>query len=407
MKGSLLSKLIVVLMVPVIARLYEPSDIGTAALFTTCLLILSPLVNLRYCLAIPLPNKEKLADNVLYLCLFLTVSISAVVFVVLIFINEKVFEFFGLLEVYKYRFIIIASSCIVSFYEIFNMWTVRNKRFKSFSNVLIKQSFFGSIVKVLSGFLGFGAPGLIIGTIIQNSFGLYHFSKDFCSRKCGEYNANVKLMVFAFRYYLNYFYFKLPAHLLYVISAQLPIIYANRYFSLSDVGQLSLAISLVAIPVAAVSSSVNKVYFAEMSSIGKNNPDKIYKETLKLLKKLVIVGLGMFALVFSFAPFAFNILLGDSWEISGQYARALSFGLILQISATSIIMVLNVINLNFLSFIIHLFRLLTISFLFYIAYENDSGLLSSIYYYSYGLLFFYAVVTLGIIIILKSRCKGK
>jgi O-antigen/teichoic acid export membrane protein len=242
---------------------------------------------------------------------------------------------------------------------------------------------------------------------VQNSFGLYSFISIYIREKKGSSKLNFQLLLLTVKYYANYFYFKLPAHLLYAISAQMPIIYASKYFGMTDVGYLSLAISMVALPIAAFSRSINKVYYSEVSSIGKNKPKEIYNVTIKLIKKLFVLGVLMSFTTFVLSPWVFSFILGESWNDSGNYARALSIGLIFQISATTIIMVLNVINLNAFSFFIHLVRFFVISLSFYISYVESFSLLNSIYAYSVSISLFYLFVIISIILILKKNVLKK
>lgn len=402
MKGNFISKAIVVLMIPVIARLYTPNEIGVAALFTSCLLIISPLLNLRYCLAIPLPRRREVVELLIWVCLIFTFITTFLLSVIFLLSSKSVFALFGVEEIYDLKFLLAISCLIVSVYEVFNMWIVRRKKFKNFSNVIIKQSIFGSIVKICGG-LWSGPLGLILGTIVQNSFGLYSFVSSYIEEKKGSFKLNIQLLLFTVKYYANYFYFKLPAHLLFAVSAQMPIIYASKYFSMSDVGYLSLAISMVALPIGAISRSINKVYYSEVSSIGKNKPEEIYNVTIKLVKKLLLLGVLVSSITFVLSPWVFSFILGESWNDSGEYARALSIGLIFQISATTVIMVLNVINLNAFSFFMHLLRFLVISFSFYISYIQSYSLVDSIYAYSLSISLFYLFVIISIILILKKN----
>lgn len=405
-RGSLLSKVIVVLMVPIIARIYTPTDIGIAALFTSTLMIISPLINLRYCLAVPLPKREEIADTLVLVCV-LSSTIFTLAFLFAVMIDGRsLFKYLGLLSIYDYRFILIFACFAVSIYETLSMWVVRKKEFTRYSNVLIKQSIIGSLVKIVGGFVGLNALGIIWGIVVQNTAGLLQFIIMYYSNRKNKFKISRQKIKLTFFYYLNYLYFKFPAHFLYVVSAQLPIIYVSRYYSMADVGYLSLAVSLLSIPISAISSSVSKVYFSEMSSLGKNHPKRIYKETKSILPKLLIVGIIISVLAFVFSPFAFSLFLGEDWTDAGLISRALSIGLVFQISATTLITVLNVINLNFLSFFIHLTRFTITFFSFYISSILSLDLVTSIYTYSFSLCMFYCLVIVLVMYILKIRSKN-
>jgi hypothetical protein len=53
--------------IPVLTRLYTPEDFGVLAMFSTVVAIFSPLVTLRYVLALPLSRHDGLAMNLVVL----------------------------------------------------------------------------------------------------------------------------------------------------------------------------------------------------------------------------------------------------------------------------------------------------------------------------------------------------
>src|SRR5690606_12731715 len=72
--GSGGARLIGLAAIPLLSRLYSPEDFGLLAVFSSMVLILAPLVSLRYVLALPLPRRDGTALNLLALsmaCIFL------------------------------------------------------------------------------------------------------------------------------------------------------------------------------------------------------------------------------------------------------------------------------------------------------------------------------------------------
>ena len=56
--GSGMAKIIGLLSIQVLTRIYSPEDFGLLSVFTAMLLILTPLMTLRYELAVPLPSRD-------------------------------------------------------------------------------------------------------------------------------------------------------------------------------------------------------------------------------------------------------------------------------------------------------------------------------------------------------------
>jgi O-antigen/teichoic acid export membrane protein len=401
-----MSKLVGIIMIPIITRYYTSDEVGVAAIFTSVLLIISPLLSLRYCLAIPLPKSNRIVDTLIFLCVSISFKLSLLIFIIIFLAGEYLFSYLGLMSIYEYRYIIVIASFFVSLYEIISMWVIREKKFSVYSRTLIVQSMAGAFVKLVGAAVTAGAIGLIIGSIVQNFYGAFQFLYSYYKSRNGMFEVTKKKCKLVLCYYSNYFYFKFPAHALYVFSAQLPIMYASKYYTVSEVGFLSLAMALIFIPISAISGSVSKVYFSEVSSIGRSKPKEIYAVTTSLVKKLFLLGLCITAISFILSPMAFRIALGEEWAQAGLFAKALSFSLLFQVSATTLITVLNVINLNFLSFFIHLMRFTIVLISFFSSRELSFTLLESIYLYSISMSIFYFIVISSVILLLRHRGRN-
>lgn len=400
--GSAIAKLIGIMLMPLITRLYLPEDMGKAAQFMSIVLIVAPMLNLRYCLAVPLPKRDNSARILVYSSVFFTLVLSIVLILGIYFFKPFVVDFLGIKGIDEYLYLLIVASCLLSIQEVFSFWVTRVKGFKLISRVILKQSLVGGGVKVILGLFFPVSISLIIGNIIQNISGIGSYFLNFRQK-------NIKIrMKFSnwlsiLKYYLNYVYLKVPAHLMYVLAAQLPVLYCSKHFDMHNVGQLSLAMSLISIPIGVISQSVSKVYYAEISSLGKFRMDEIYHVTILTLKKITCFSVFMALLIYYSSPILFTFAFGEKWSLAGGIASVLSFTLVFQTSASTLITSLNVMNLNFLSFFIHATRLFLIFITFYVANIFRLDIKNTILCYSLALAFHYLLVITTIAIVMKRR----
>ncbi len=61
--GNGAGKIAGIIAVPVLARLYSPGDFWVFAIFMLFVMVVSPLITLRYIVAIPLPRSDGVAIN--------------------------------------------------------------------------------------------------------------------------------------------------------------------------------------------------------------------------------------------------------------------------------------------------------------------------------------------------------
>lgn len=84
--GAALAQGLSILAAPLLSRLYAPEDFGVLGVYASLLAIAGVVASLRYELAIPLPEDDAVAGDVLRLALVTCVLISAVAgLVVLVF----------------------------------------------------------------------------------------------------------------------------------------------------------------------------------------------------------------------------------------------------------------------------------------------------------------------------------
>src|SRR5664279_6385472 len=80
--AATIGQAIVVISAPVITRLYSPSDVGSYSVASSVLSVLIVITCLRYEWAIPLPESDVAAANVLALCVLVAFGTSLVAAVV-------------------------------------------------------------------------------------------------------------------------------------------------------------------------------------------------------------------------------------------------------------------------------------------------------------------------------------
>ncbi|MGQ9623675.1 MAG: lipopolysaccharide biosynthesis protein, partial [Candidatus Caldatribacteriaceae bacterium] len=66
--GTALGQAVTVLVSPILTRLYSPEDFGVFGVYASLLGIVAVIASLRYEYAIPLPEEDETAANILALC---------------------------------------------------------------------------------------------------------------------------------------------------------------------------------------------------------------------------------------------------------------------------------------------------------------------------------------------------
>jgi O-antigen/teichoic acid export membrane protein len=169
--GATLAQLTLLLISPILSRLFEIDDFGNLA---TLMAIVSPIViiaSLRYELAIVLPEKDSTAVNLFVLALSITLIISLLSLIgVLIFIHS--FQHSPTNFNYNWLYFLPMFVFLIGSYQCLNNWGNRLKKYKSLTAYRISNSLTNSSTSLTFGVLKIGGIGLLLGVLLGNIVGL-------------------------------------------------------------------------------------------------------------------------------------------------------------------------------------------------------------------------------------------
>ena len=324
LSGSVIAQLIVVLVSPILTRLYEPTVFGASALFLSISSILMVLVTGRYEMAIVQTKKDHDGLSLVLISIFLSIFFSILLYLFysifhninyLINLNEQINGYILLIPLF-----LIFNVITKSLNNYFN----RNKDYKTITSNQINLSVSQSIGKLSLGFYKLSSNGIILGNIlgyfVTTLFIVHRYYKS-----CFDF---VKLIIAWKRMRYNLVKFKdFPKVLLFsdginTVAYQLPFILTSYYFSLEKLGYLSLAYSMSSIPLSFIGTSISRVFRQKMSEeFNKNGKcDELFKT---VLIKIIITITFPFILLFFLAPWLFETIFGQNWIESGYMVQIL------------------------------------------------------------------------------------
>ena len=323
--GAVFSQGLSIVLSPVITRLYSPSEYGILTVYVALLGMVSLLGALSYDSAIPIADDDEKAFNVLVLCLCILFLVTSILLLILTIIGDVLLILLKAEQINQYKYFIPIGFFLTGLYTVISQWSFRKKEFKSITVTQYSQSLVGNTTKIALGLFKFGPIGLILGNIFSQSAGILTLIKPNSAQfknlfKIVKYKEVKKLS----KRYIRFPLFTAPG--LFVLSAagQLPIIFMSSLYGATTVGLFGFAKGIAFLPMTIIGKSVQDVFYAEASSIGKKNPTRIKELSNKLLKKMIIIGCIPMLVLVLFAPFLFSFVFGLDWLMAGEFARLLS-----------------------------------------------------------------------------------
>lgn len=329
--GSGVAQAVSLLSIPFVTRIYSPADYGVLAVYTSLVMILSPLLTLRYVLAMPLPKTDGIAMNVLVLSAGLMLAMSLIVGVFFWAFGPTLLGILSMEILVPWWWLIVVGLIISAGSEILGMWATRKRAYKTVAQTQVAQSVTGAVLKIGLGVLGFRPFGLLLGQIVTIGGGIGMLLLRFRSELRTNFAAvSRKRLWLVTRRYRTFPFYRLPSQFLLMFAMQGPALMAAAVYDAATAGQLGLALMAMALPTTLLSNSMSKAYYAEISAIGRRSLAEIKELTHSVIHRLFWISIPPAVILFLLGPQIFSFVFGDEWALAGEIASLLSIYLAFQ-----------------------------------------------------------------------------
>ncbi len=329
--GNGLARIVGLASIPILTRIYAPEHFGVLSVFTALLLILTPLLTLRYELAVPLPRRDGAAMTLMAISACMVVVMTLVLTVLLGLAGPAMLKLVSAEALIPYGWILVAALFSAGLYEVLLIWAVRRRAYPAIARTQLQQSAVGSIAKIALGLVGLKPLGLLAGQALGAGAGTMSLIRLF-GEDVRRYWRHVtpKRAWCLLAHYRSFPIYRLPSQLLQIFSSQAPLLLTAALYDAQTTGQLGLAMMTLALPMNLLGHSTSKAYYAEIASIGRKRPDAIRSVTYSVIKRLLLLALAPTLLLLVFGAPLFALVFGPQWTLAGELASILALYLLFQ-----------------------------------------------------------------------------
>jgi len=318
--GTTIAQILPIALSPILTRLYTPEDFGTLAIFVAITSVLSVISCGRYELAIMLPEKDEDAINVAAVAFLFNIFVSTSFLIFISLFGSWLLNLLNAKNLGKLIYLAPLTVFLMGTFNILNYTNNRFKLYKDISKANIYKSIAGAVVQIVMGFFKTGALGLISGQFASQ---LVSNGKLFLNVKVHLKNIEKRKIKEMSIRYLKFPKYSLWAGLLNTASYQIINLVIGKFYGQEQLGQYYLSLRILGIPTLFIGSAISQVFFKqaldEKSRTG--NIEKTFKNTLK---KLTILSVPIFTLIFLISKPIFAIVFGKNWEAAGEYTMILT-----------------------------------------------------------------------------------
>ncbi|CDO03670.1 colanic acid exporter [Oceanobacillus picturae] len=323
--GTIAAQAISLLLTPIITRIYGPESYGLMGVFIAIMGVVTPIAALTYPIAIVLPKKNKEAQSLAQLSIYISIGLAILVLLILCFFKQFIVRLFNIEEISPYLFLIPVVILCAGFFQVMEQWLIRTKQFGISAKVAFSQSLLVNGAKTGLGYLHPFATTLIILSSINE--GIRAIMMLVFSKKTGkplpfQFTKLLSLKTTA-KKYEDFPLFRAPQVLLNAFSDNMPVLLLSVFFGPASAGFYTLCRSVLKVPSNLIGKSIGDVFYPRISE-AKNNGENLTKLIRKAILLLGAVGIIPFGVIVAFGPWLFTFIFGAGWEVAGEYARWIS-----------------------------------------------------------------------------------
>ena len=339
--GTAGAQVLLVISAPLLTRLYSPEDFGLVALFTAMLSLFSVVACLRYELAIPLPDDDEDAANLVGLALVSVAIFTACAALLVFFFGDDIARMLDSPQLARYLWLLPLGVLLAGTYQTFSKWAIRSKSFKNVAKTRFSQSLTTIGIQLLS--FKTGALGLILGYTAGQAAGCGGLGASALKHPAFRRLSFAKMLAVG-RRYREFPIYSTWNGLANTASLQLAPMAFATLFGASVAGFYALTLRILTMPSSLVGNAVASVFLAHAPQAHREGRLKQLVEPLH--EKLTMAGVPALFVLLATGPDLFALVFGEHWRKAGQYAQWMAPWIYLQFQWSPLSMLASVLNLQ-------------------------------------------------------------
>lgn len=339
--GTVVAQGIMVLTLPVLSRLYSPADFTLLAVYTSILGLVGVVSCLRLNIAIPLPEDDREAINLVVICLLCALCFAIATAIPALLLPEQTARLLGQPAMQPWLWAIPVGILFATTYDALQYWATRKKRYALVTRTRMTRALGGAGVQLGAGIGGASPMGLIAGHAVYCGLGVAGLARAMWKhdREMLE-DVSPRAMADAARIYRKFLGYSVPEALFNTAGLELSLLIIAAVAVGPEAGFLMLAMRVLGLPMGLVGSSLAQVYLSEAPQKLREGELSVF--TTRIMWTLFKVGAPLLLLFGLAAPYAFPIVFGEEWARAGVIVVWLTPMFILQLVASPVSMVLHV-----------------------------------------------------------------
>jgi len=327
--ATALSQIFPLASAPILSRLYSPDAFGAYAIYFALSTILGTLALFSLQNAIVLESEDSAALEAGCVALVPPAIVSVLLFAIFFLVPSLAsLAFLGGLG--RLLFMVPVTVFLSAAYLVGYSWLLRCGYYRLLAVNKVTLAFATMVVQICIGFLQLETLGLIIANMIGYILAGFLVYRSVWKEQSDNLRMpSLTRISFVLRKNSALVKFTTFANLLNSACSYLPDFFVARLFGTQVLGQYSLGMRMVSMPLSFVSSTVQDVFKREVAFEWNkaSNCKRVFNKYFWLMA--AIAAFVLLPLIV-FLPFIFQVVFGEVWARSGSFVQCLAFLLIVR-----------------------------------------------------------------------------
>jgi O-antigen/teichoic acid export membrane protein len=278
------------------------------------------MASLRYEYALPIPQDDREAVELLAVCILLVAANTCLASLALHAFQDRILAWMDAPGLAPYLWLVPVSILGAGCYQVSNCWAIRKGGYARIARTKVTQSVTQLAVQVGVGSLVKGPLGLLVGDAVGRTNGtrtlaMLDWRRDWMRLRQvspgGMWRAAVQFRRFPIiasgTALMNTFNLRVPALLLAI------------YFGPAVAGCFALAQRVFALPSSVIGESVAQVYFGEFARRAKGDAGGLMPLFRGTVRRMFLLGLPLMLAAMAAGWFLFPVIFGPKWREAGVF----------------------------------------------------------------------------------------
>lgn len=328
-----------VLVSPLMTRLYSPEEIGIYTFYLSWVNLLAPIVCTKLEMAIVTESSENKRLAIIKVCLCLNYVLSILATCLLggyLFFSHS-FTLYSLM----YLVFFFLTLLFNGFYGIGVSYHNRYQQYEKISKLTVQKSIWQSGLFVVLGMVHFSVIGLMLSQLISLMIVCVGQTKEIREKRKQIQTVTVLEMKQVVKENQKFIRYTTPSVFLNLFSYSSLTFFITDLYGAEVCGFYAMSYRLLGMPLTLISSNVAKVFLEKATKL-KENHESCVQLLRKTTKGLLLLAVPMVMVFTVISPPLFSLVFGEGWQMAGKYVQLLAwmFGIRLVVSSlTSMLIV--------------------------------------------------------------------